>query len=128
GMTPGGYYKQPLLRFDVCDTGVGMTDAQIESLFRPFTQADASMTRRYGGTGLGLTISRKLAQLLGGDIAVRSVPGSGSTFTLTLRTGELPNVRMIERFDAAVYTTTQGEQSIVSPLTASLSGRVLVAE
>ena len=72
------------LAFDVVDTGIGMTRDQRERLFEPFTQVDASNTRRYGGTGLGLAISRRLAALLDGELAVRSVPGRGTTFTLEL--------------------------------------------
>ncbi len=70
------------LRVQVTDTGIGMTGAQMELLFRPFVQADSSVTRRFGGTGLGLTISRNLARMLGGDLAVESTPGKGTTFTL----------------------------------------------
>lgn len=70
--------------FTVSDTGIGMTDDQISRLFQPFTQADASVTRKYGGTGLGLTISRRLARLMGGDISVKSRPGKGSSFVLAL--------------------------------------------
>jgi len=69
------------LVFVVADTGIGMTPGQLEGLFQPFTQADASTTRRYGGTGLGLTISRRICQMMGGDIAVSSEPGRGSRFT-----------------------------------------------
>lgn len=69
------------IRFVVRDTGIGMTDAQIARLFRPFTQADESTTRRYGGTGLGLTISRHFCRMLGGDCTVTSVPGEGTAFT-----------------------------------------------
>jgi PAS domain S-box-containing protein len=72
------------LSVDVVDTGIGMTRDQIGGLFRPFTQADSTTTRRFGGTGLGLTISKRLAELLGGDIQVRSEPGVGSTFCLTI--------------------------------------------
>jgi signal transduction histidine kinase len=68
----------------VSDTGIGMTPDQMEHIFQPFTQADASTTRRYGGTGLGLAISRRFCQLLGGDITVESDPGRGSTFTIWL--------------------------------------------
>jgi len=76
-----------LLKFMVSDTGIGVPQDKLRELFRPFTQADASTTRRFGGTGLGLAISKRLAKMLGGDIDVRSRPGEGSTFTLTIRCG-----------------------------------------
>jgi len=68
----------------VSDSGIGMTPEQTEKLFRPFTQADASTTRKYGGTGLGLTISRHFSRMMGGEIDVESRIGSGTTFTVTL--------------------------------------------
>lgn len=73
----------------VSDTGIGMDDTAIEKLFKPFVQADSSITRKFGGTGLGFTISKQLALLLGGDIKVSSTPNKGSTFTVTLPIGSI---------------------------------------
>ncbi|WP_449416987.1 ATP-binding protein [Phormidium nigroviride] len=73
-----------VLIFRVSDTGIGMTEEQLQHIFKPFTQADASTTRKYGGTGLGLTISQRLCQILGGEIAVESEVERGSTFTVRL--------------------------------------------
>ena len=70
--------------FDVIDSGIGMTPEQVSRLFQAFAQADASTSRKYGGTGLGLALSRKFCQLMGGDMSVASEHGKGSTFTATI--------------------------------------------
>jgi len=76
---------QGLLEFIIADTGIGISTVQINKLFQPFTQADESMTRKFGGTGLGLFLSRKLSRLLGGDLVLKeSVPGKGSKFRITI--------------------------------------------
>jgi CheY-like chemotaxis protein len=72
--------------FRVCDSGIGMTEEQMQRIFEPFTQADASTTRQYGGTGLGLSITRKFCEMMGGSIMVESRPGDGSTFIIRLPT------------------------------------------
>jgi signal transduction histidine kinase/ActR/RegA family two-component response regulator len=88
------YLPDPVrqLKIDVIDTGIGLTAEQVSRLFQPFEQADSSTTRRFGGTGLGLTISRRLARMLGGDIEVTSIYGTGSVFSVTLATGDLEGI------------------------------------
>ncbi|HUY33308.1 MAG TPA: ATP-binding protein [Pirellulales bacterium] len=112
----GGDDDESRLQFDVIDTGIGMTAEQIDRLFRPFSQADSTTTRHYGGTGLGLTISRRLAEMLGGDITVESVYGQGSRFRLTISTGSLAGVDSID--DAA---ESEAHSSQVAQLSAAQS-------
>src|SRR5690606_9868814 len=78
----------------VTDTGIGIPEELAQQLFEPFMQADTSITRRYGGTGLGLTITKRLVHLLGGEIAVHNEPGGGATFVFSVATGPLDSVPM----------------------------------
>ncbi|MGD8450368.1 MAG: ATP-binding protein [Phycisphaerae bacterium] len=125
-----GPAAEPLLQFDVVDTGIGMNPEQVERLFQPFSQADSSTTRRFGGTGLGLTISKRLAGLLGGDIRVESFPGRGSTFHFTIATGPLDGVELIQQPSTAVRRRPGGAARPPRPSVADgrLECRILLAE
>jgi two-component system sensor histidine kinase/response regulator len=83
------------LAVDVSDTGIGIAPEHLESIFEPFVQADGSITRRFGGTGLGLTISRQIAERLGGSLEVNSEVGRGSQFLLKIAAGPMDGVRML---------------------------------
>jgi len=91
----GPHDRKPMIGFEVTDTGVGLTRQQINKLFQPFTQADTSTTRKFGGTGLGLTICKRLAEELGGTIEVESEERVGSTFRATIATGPLEGVELV---------------------------------
>jgi len=86
----------PCLLIDITDTGIGMSEDALKNIFDPFVQADSTVTRRFGGTGLGLAISRRFAQALGGDITVKSKVGKGSTFRVSLATGDLDGVAFLQ--------------------------------
>ncbi len=113
------------MQFEITDTGIGMTPDEMAQLFTPFTQADSSTTRRFGGTGLGLSISERLAGMLGGEIAVQSVPGQGSTFTLTIDPGSMEDVPMLQSAPGPLSEIDGTTQASRLP---SLQGRILLAE
>jgi signal transduction histidine kinase/DNA-binding response OmpR family regulator len=105
-----------VLAFAVSDSGIGMTPAQQERLFRPYSQAEASTSRRFGGTGLGLTICLRLVELMGGTFDVKSEPGAGSAFTFTTR------------FALAEPGAGRAGKSTRVPLERRFGGRVLLVE
>ena len=115
----------PRLRFDVVDTGIGMTSEQIAELFTSFNQADSSTTRRFGGTGLGLAISKRLAEMLGGTVSVESQYGGGSRLSVRIA------AEVLESSDANAGNHLQ---SMPEPFDAEacaempLDGRILLAE
>ncbi len=90
-----GTDDDPLFQVEVIDTGIGIPPDRQERIFEPFAQADTSTTRTFGGTGLGLTIARRFARMMGGDLTVQSKPGKGSVFSLSVATGSLEGVTLL---------------------------------
>ncbi len=119
-----------LIQFDVVDAGLGMSEEQVARLFQPFTQADETTTRKFGGTGLGLTISKRFAGLLGGQVeVVDSREGVGTRFRATVATGSLDGVRMIEDAAAATVLANVPEGEAAREGQLPLDGfRILMAE
>jgi signal transduction histidine kinase/CheY-like chemotaxis protein len=119
----------PLLRVEVRDTGPGMTSAQSTKLFQPFQQGDASVTREHGGTGLGLTICRRLARAMGGDVRLESSePGRGSCFVLELPMETQGDVQLIHHLTEITSAVTPATLTVVTGAPTSLHGRILLAE
>ncbi len=114
------------VRIDITDSGIGMTEEQVDRLFSPFSQADSSTTRKFGGTGLGLTISRRLAKMLGGDITVTSVPDKGSTFTFEFDPGPCDAVDMVHEAPNQQLDTASTNTATIN--TPHHIGSILLAE
>jgi CheY-like chemotaxis protein len=112
-----------LIRFDIEDTGIGIPSDKQETIFDSFSQADSSTNRKFGGTGLGLTITKQLAGLLGGELSVSSEVGKGSVFTLTIPTGINAKQQLPDRCGDA---DLQGIEANIEEV--RFSGHVLVAE
>jgi PAS domain S-box-containing protein len=106
----GGSMAVPRYEIDVVDSGIGIAADKLDGIFEAFVQADSSVTRRFGGTGLGLAISRRFARALGGDIVVRSEPGVGSTFAVTLDAGPLAGVHMLAPSEACQLDVDAAEE------------------
>jgi PAS domain S-box-containing protein len=113
------------LRFDIEDTGIGIPEYSQKAIFEPFTQADGSTTRRFGGTGLGLTITKQLTELLGGKLTLTSQRGKGSVFSIVIPAGlDATKQPPFDRYNIAGYL--EDEKNKVDKI--KFSGKVLVAE
>ena len=117
------------IRFDVEDTGVGIPQEKQAQIFEAFTQADSSTTRKYGGTGLGLTITRQLAGLLGGTLRLKSEVGKGSVFSLRIPAGiDVTQTPTTDPYSAAGQLSDLTDTEAAAAKHPRLSGRILVAE
>ncbi|MGV3724017.1 MAG: ATP-binding protein [Actinomycetota bacterium] len=120
--------REPRIRFDVHDTGIGMTEEQTQGLFQTFSQGDASMARRYGGSGMGLAISRRLCRMLGGDVElVSSTPGQGSHFRAEVGAGPLEGALMLDDPAQALTVASDTKTKSRNDLP-KLTCRLLLAE
>ncbi len=124
---PDGLDGEPAVCFEVMDTGIGMPKHVADRLGEPFLQADASTTRVYGGTGLGMAITKQIIDAMGGDLSVSSTLGEGTTLSITIPTGSLNDVKMLEKPDEAIRSNHDRSDAACQAI--SLEGvRVLLAE
>ncbi|MDX2440635.1 MAG: ATP-binding protein [Desulfobacterales bacterium] len=114
-----------LLYFDVEDSGIGMNQDQLANLFKPFSQADASTTRKFGGTGLGLYISKQLSEKLGGALSAESLEGVGSRFTVYVDAGDISQSEWVNSKDEAQTISSSLQSNANVP---TLKGKILLAE
>jgi CheY-like chemotaxis protein/HPt (histidine-containing phosphotransfer) domain-containing protein len=115
------------LRFEVSDTGIGISPENIDRLFQPFVQADPSMSRKYGGSGLGLTITKRIVEKMGGQVQVKSTPGQGSTFTMIVPAGPMDGIAWVQH--PAQEVTGSAETPRAAGTLRLLAGlRILLAE
>jgi signal transduction histidine kinase/DNA-binding NarL/FixJ family response regulator len=118
---------RPAVGVAVTDSGIGIRRESLARLFQPFTQAENSTTRKFGGTGLGLAISRQIVTALGGELTVRSAPGEGSTFTVTIPTGDLAGVDLLQSPGEVICEDEAGTRWTPGP--GALRGvKILLAE
>lgn len=115
--------QKECIQISVKDTGIGLSTDQMNKVFSPFSQADVSTTRKFGGTGLGLTISRRLARMLGGDLKVYSKEGEGSEFILTFKTGHVT-----EMYSKISQYQSDSVAKVPEIDVTLLSGNILIAE
>lgn len=132
--------ETPCVQFRISDSGIGMTAEQLEKVFEPFVQAEAHTTRKFGGTGLGLNITKRLVKMLGGKIDVASTLGEGSTFSFTIDPGSLDSKEWImdknilkkltdfEDSKTCQLTTAQAASTAIAHTKNKLSGHILLAE
>lgn len=122
-------HSEPMMKFTVIDTGIGMSEDEVKHLFEPFTQVDSSMTRRFGGTGLGLTLAKQLAKALGGDVYLaESAPGKGSTFVATVKTGDISKSATITSFENLLSEPVDLAQEVHAPKQNISNFKVLLVE
>ncbi|MGD8559471.1 MAG: ATP-binding protein, partial [Gammaproteobacteria bacterium] len=117
-----------LMSFTITDTGIGMSHEEMGNIFNAFTQADTSMIRKYGGTGLGLCISQQLAQKLGGNISCHSEKGKGSQFIVTVSAGIKQDTELVDEVAGTELSSRDEVQQSQNSLPHALTGKVLLAE